>query len=146
MTEEEKQLTIEQIKAYRKMDELVLRGDLYRLMSPFTEEFFAEMLVSKDKTRAYVAGMRLRGTPLYKNRLFRLAGLDPDKTYRIEEIGVTAKGATLMNFGLLLPRIEEYESWAWNLPHKAIFSCQTIALAGFYLLTNASALIIMKRL
>lgn len=112
---EEKELVKGQTEAYYKTAELVLSGDLYRLINPFTEDYFCEMLVSKDKKQAYVAGERLRSVPLDKNRLVRLVGLDEGKTYRIEELGLTASGATLVRHGLLLPRIAEYESWTWHI-------------------------------
>ncbi|MDE7295642.1 MAG: GH36 C-terminal domain-containing protein, partial [Clostridia bacterium] len=73
---------------------------------------------SKDTKQAYVAGQRLRSVPLDKNNIVRLTGLDENKTYRIEELGFTASGATLTRFGVLLPRITEYESWTWHI-HEA---------------------------
>ncbi len=118
ITAEEKELVKAQIASYHKTADLVLSGDLYRLMSPFTEEYFCEMLVSKDKKQAYVAGQRLRSVPLDKNHIVRLTGLDGNKTYRIEELGLTASGATLARFGVLLPRINEYDSWTWHI-HEA---------------------------
>ncbi|MDE6273878.1 MAG: alpha-galactosidase, partial [Clostridiales bacterium] len=63
LSEEEKKEVKEQIKQYKKIDELVLKGDLYRLCNPFESNYFAMLLVSKDKSQAYVAGERFRGDP-----------------------------------------------------------------------------------
>lgn len=110
-----KQSAKAQVESYRAMDDLVLKGDLYRLMSPFTQDYFCEMLVSKDRARAYVVGERLRSVPVDHNRFVRLSGLDPKKRYYIEELQLTAGGDTLMNRGMLLPRIKEYESFVWHI-------------------------------
>ena len=40
MTDEERQLTKRQIESYKRTDELILKGDLYRLMSPFEKNYF----------------------------------------------------------------------------------------------------------
>ena len=70
-------------------NELVLRGDTYRLSNPFDGDYFCVALVSKDKTAAYVAlrlvigacghvtahsrrGIARRRTPLYLRALERV--------------------------------------------------------------------------
>lgn len=115
LTEEEKAEISAQIAGYRETEDLVLKGDLYRLSDPFGEDYFCEMLVSKDKTRAYVAGMRLRGAPVGRNRTLRLTGLAEDKIYRIEETGVRASGRALSRAGVFFPRLSEYDGWVWNI-------------------------------
>ena len=59
MTKEDKEKTKAQIAAYKEIDELILKGDLYRLSDPFEGKYFCEMVVSKDKSRAYVVGERM---------------------------------------------------------------------------------------
>ena len=115
LTEEEKARVKEQIRRYKQTHELVLRGDLYRLCNPFSDNFFCEMLVSKDKTSAYAAGMCLRGDPYASNRTVRLRGLDEKKTYAVQELGLTASGAALMQMGLYVPGSQEYDGWQWTL-------------------------------
>ncbi len=115
MSEEEKACAKLQIEAYRTIDELILKGDLYRLQNPFEDGLFCMMVVSKDKTRAYVVAERLRGYPVQKNRLLRLYGLDEKKRYRIRELGLTACGDTLCRLGAAVPYLEEYGSFVWNI-------------------------------
>ena len=115
LTEEEKQNVKEQIKAYRQIDDLVLKGDLYRLSNPFESNYFCEMLVAKDKVRAYVVGERFRGDPCDYDRILKLYGLDENKTYRITELNLTASGKALLNAGVLFPRLPDCGSWIWHI-------------------------------
>lgn len=115
LTEKEKEQIKKQIRDYRGIDELVLSGDLYRLIDPFGVERFAEMLVSKDKTRAYVVGECFRAEPCGHDRIMKLAGLNEDYEYEIEELGLTASGKALMNAGLTVPRLIDYDCWIWHI-------------------------------
>lgn len=115
LTEEEKQKVKRQVENYKEIDELVLKGDLYRLSDPFVSNYFCEMLVSKDKAQAYVVGVRFRGDPLDRNRLLRLYGLDESKTYFIKELNVTASGKAFMDAGVIFPRLPDCGSWTWHI-------------------------------
>lgn len=115
LSKDEKEQVKKQIRDYRGIDELVLSGDLYRLIDPFGVERFAEMLVSKDKTRAYVVGECFRAEPCGHDRIMKLAGLNEDYEYEIEELGLTASGKALMNAGLTVPRLIDYDCWIWHI-------------------------------
>ena len=115
LSEEEKMQVREQIKNYKQIDELVLKGDLYRLADPFKGNYFCEMLVSKDKSKAYVVGERFRGVPCDHDRVMKLRGLDEGKTYTIKELNVTVSGAALMGAGLFCPRLPDCGSWVWHI-------------------------------
>lgn len=115
LSEEEKEQVKEQIKNYKQIDELVLRGDLYRLADPFKGNYFCEILVSKDKSKAYVVGERFRGVPCDHDRVLKLRGLDESKTYTVRELNVTASGAALMGAGLFCPRLHDCGSWVWHI-------------------------------
>lgn len=115
LSEEEKVQVREQIENYKQIDELVLRGDLYRLADPFKGNYFCEMLVSKDKSKAYVVGERFRADPCDHDRVLKLRGLDEGKTYAIRELNVTASGAALMGAGLFCPRLPDCGSWVWHI-------------------------------
>ncbi len=77
---------------------------MYRLSNPFTTNYFCEIIVSKDKTKANVAGERFRGDPCDHDRILKLKGLDENKKYFIKELGVTASGKALMNADVYYPR------------------------------------------
>lgn len=118
ISEEEKKAAKAQIEAYYQVDDLILKGDLYRLKSPFGEGLFCMMVVSKDKTKAYVVAERLRAYPVHKNRLLRLYGLDENKRYRIRELSLSAGGDTLTRCGVAVPYLEEYGSFVWNIEEE----------------------------
>lgn len=115
LSEEEKMQVREQIENYKQIDELVLKGDLYRLADPFDGNYFCEMLVGKDKSKAYLVGERFRGDPCDHDRVLKLRGLDEGKTYAIRELNVTASGAALMGAGLFCPRLHDCGSWVWHI-------------------------------
>ncbi|MDE5896453.1 MAG: GH36 C-terminal domain-containing protein, partial [Clostridia bacterium] len=106
-----------QIAAYKRIEPLVLNGDLYRLSNPFGENYFCNMLVSKDKTQAYVVGEQLRAEPngYYKESYLRLTGLAEEKKYLIEELDITSSGAVFINFGVQLPHLPDYGSFVWHI-------------------------------
>lgn len=115
LSEEEKQEVKEQIKAYKQIDDLLLKGDLYRLSNPFESNYFCEMTVAKDKSKAYVVGERFRGEPCDHDRILKLCGLDENKIYRINELNVTASGKALMSAGVFFPRLPDCGGWTWHI-------------------------------
>ncbi len=115
LADDEKRQVKEQINNYMQIQDLVLEGDLYRISDPFVNNYFAEMLVAKDKSKAYVVGERFRGDPCDSDRIIKLRGLDANKCYHIKELDVTASGRSLMNAGLLYPRLPDCGSWTWIL-------------------------------
>lgn len=93
---------------------IVQQGDLYRLISPYDKTNFAsEMFVSEDGKDAVFFAYKINS---YMNQLFpsfRMAGLDPDASYRVEELlcdsdyrhtweGKVFSGRFLMETGLEL--------------------------------------------
>ncbi len=115
LSDEEKAQVKAQIANYKRIDGLVLNGDLFRLANPFETDYFCEMIVAKDKTEAYVVGERFRGDPCDHDRLLKLNGLDENKTYTIKELGVTASGKALMSAGVHYPRLPDCGSWIWHI-------------------------------
>ncbi len=118
LTDGERDEVRAQIRDYKSISELVLRGDTYRLSNPFDGDYFCVALVAKDKSAAYVVGERVHGVPCDYNRTLKIRGLDPDKLYEVEELGVTASGRTLDGMGVLLPRLPDFGAWAWHITEK----------------------------
>ena len=98
-TDEEKAAVKLQTAEYKKIQDLVLCGDLYRIDSPFDSGFFTEAVVSKDKSKAELICYRRFVSVNNEIKRVKMAGLDPDASYRLEETGITAKGSTFMNVG-----------------------------------------------
>lgn len=115
LDDEEKAAIRAQVSDYLDIEDIVLGGDLYRLCDPFNGNYFCEMLVSKDKSRAYVVGERHRGVPCDTDNVVKLVGLDPNGKYKIHELGITASGKTLAAVGVLLPRLPDYGGFRWVL-------------------------------
>lgn len=99
---EELALVKEQVDAYKDMQDLVIHGDLYRLNNPLEENLFAEIIVSKDKTRAHLTLMRPISIPNGEAIRVYPKGLDESKTYFIPELNLTLSGATIMRLGLIV--------------------------------------------
>lgn len=102
LTEDEIAEIKEQVKEYHKYYDVIHFGELYRLITPFENEFkVAWEFVSKDKKEALVTVVNIK-LP-YDNLFFlKLKGLDPEKIYEVEDSGETYSGAYLMNAGLNL--------------------------------------------
>ena len=88
---------------------------MYRLANPFESNYFCEMIVSKDKSKAYVVGERFRGDPCDHDRILKLNGLDENKIYTIKELNVITSGKALMNAGVNYPRLPDCGSWIWHI-------------------------------
>ena len=85
---------------YRKDEDLTLKGDLYRLISPESDKFCAYMKVSKDKKKAQLTFLEINATGFIESMVLRLKGLAPEKAYKNERTGEVFYGATLMNVGI----------------------------------------------
>ena len=90
-----------QVAEYRKDEELVLRGELYRLISPYESNYFAEELILPEKNLAKVVYFKfMENFNLPDPRLYPLA-LKADAKYLVPELGRTMTGSSWMNFGIV---------------------------------------------
>ncbi|MDR1369359.1 MAG: alpha-galactosidase, partial [Dysgonamonadaceae bacterium] len=98
---------------YNRLKKTILDGDLYRLVSPYDGNHMAMMCTDETKNKALLFAYDI--FPRYDEKIFhvKLEGLDPEKTYRVEEInlmpdaksslranGQTFSGDHLMKIGL----------------------------------------------
>ena len=104
-----------QIADYEKVADLLLQGDSFRLCNPFSGNYFAQMIVAKDKRAAYLCGVRTNGVPCDYDNFVALTGLSEELTYRIEELDVTASGTALTTIGVRLPRLPDFGAWTWHI-------------------------------
>ena len=104
-----------QIADYEKVADLVLQGDSFRLCNPFSGNYFAQMIVAKDKRAAYLCGVRTHVVPCDYDNFVALTGLSEELTYRIEELDVTASGTALTTRGVRLPRLPDFGAWTWHI-------------------------------
>lgn len=89
-----------QIAFMKENRELIQFGNFYRLRSPFETEQNAWMVVSEDRKKAIVGFYCLKARVSSIPGFLKLAGLDPDQSYRME--GKSYFGDELMNMGITL--------------------------------------------
>ena len=127
LSTEDKEFAKIAIKNYKNTRDIVMFGDLYRIISPYEGKgLYALMYVSKDKKRAIVFDycFEYEGRT-HNSQSLKLNGLDPNKQYRIKELNVekskfwgdnkTFSGNYLINEGIN-PKLEKmYESAVFNI-------------------------------
>ena len=96
----------EDIAAYRRIEDLVLNGDLYRMKNTAESNEFLVALVSKDRSRAYAVYYQALNP--HKNApQIRINGLDDRLLYLVEELNLTLYGDVLRLVGIQLPRMRQ---------------------------------------
>lgn len=111
MTDEDKAFARRAIADYKKIRPVVQQGDLYRLISPFDKSGYASLMyVTPEKERAAYFVYKMEQYHNMPTPAFKMAGLDPQKTYLVKELTVVGKpipqdgkqftGAFLMETGL----------------------------------------------
>lgn len=115
LTEEEKAEIKEQVKAYHKYYDVIHYGELYRLITPFENDFRASWeFVSESKEEALVTVVNMR-KPYDDFFILRLKGLEKDRMYEIEETGDVYSGAYFMNAGLNLTHRENSDGSSYTI-------------------------------
>ena len=113
LSDDEKAQIPEQIARWHSISHLIREGAQYRLANPFAPSGFAAqanadydawMYVSRDRTDALLTYVQITAEANMKSRRIKLAGLDPEMTYRFALDGTehTKTGAYLMQCGLLI--------------------------------------------
>ncbi len=100
LTAEDRRLVKEQVRDYHRYYDLIHYGDLYRIVSPWDNGYYAAWaMVSPDKTEMLFTLVNMRYYHCHK-RIIRLAGLDEKKLYKREDTGEVYSGAFLMHAGI----------------------------------------------
>lgn len=118
MLAEEKKLVKEQVKLYKEIREIVQFGELYRLLSPFEDQFTAWMYVTEDKEEAVVFFYKVLTIPNAPLLRFKLDGLNPEYNYMIQELDTPLSGEQLMGYGINVPTElgwGDYRSFMYHL-------------------------------
>ena len=121
MTEAEKDMCRKAIADYKRIRPIVQMGDIHRLVSPYDDRGYASMMyTSENLDKAVVYWWKIRNFYDEHFPRLRLAGLDPDRNYRVTELnridlkplafeGKTFTGRFLMESGLDIPLTNEPE-------------------------------------
>lgn len=126
--EEESNQIKAQIKQFKGYQRLIHDGDFYRLISPFESNETAWMVVSEDKTEVIVGWYQVLAKPNQAYQRVKLAGLDPDKQYVIND-GIIRYGKDLMSIGIVLG--ENFTGRAgefWSRPKPGDFHSRMLYL------------------
>ncbi len=115
LTEEERAQIKAQTAMYREISDIVVFGDFYRLINPFTENACAWMFVLPDKSRAFAVYVRQLAVPADPRNVLKCQGLDPSAVYRVRELGAEFGGDELMYAGLAIPPLLDFEAVSYTL-------------------------------
>ena len=109
--EKDREMIPAQVEMYHKYNDLVRRGDYYRIEN-FSENhgFDSWEVVSKDKKEVLVTCVQVLGRPNYHSRRIKLKGLEEDVIYKIEETGEVISGGALMYAGINVSLYGDYSS------------------------------------
>jgi len=115
MSDEEKDFCRKAIGTYKEIRPIVQQGDLYRLLSPYDKLGVASLMyVTPEKEKAVFYWWKTETFVNQQLPVVTMAGLDPEKTYRIKELnridnkplpfeGLSFSGKYLMANGLNMP-------------------------------------------
>jgi len=123
LTADELKFSQQALQNYARLKDLIWKGDLYRLVSPYEQERAVLMYVSADQAKSILFSYSLHPRAFNQFSAVKLAGLDPKKNYKIEEInkvsdsrsrfrsdGKVLSGDYLMKIGLSMPNNNELTS------------------------------------
>lgn len=108
MSEDELAEISEQIKYYKSIREIVHRGKMYRLESPFEGKYTSWEYVHGD--RAVVFAFIKNASINVCARRVRLRGLDANARYRMVSTGEVYSGGVLMNRGICVKQTTDYRA------------------------------------
>lgn len=123
MSDEEKDFAKRAIADYKTIRNTVQLGNQYRLISPYDDKGVASLMyVDPEREEAVFFAYKLKHYRYQKIPRFYMAGLDPEKSYRITELtipsddshshldGKVVPGRYLMEIGFEVPLGSEYAS------------------------------------
>ncbi len=99
--EEDRKMIPEQVRMYHKYNDLIRRGDYYRLANYSDNNIDdAWAVVSKDKSEVLVTYIQILQRPNCRSRRIRLKGLDENAVYTDMQTGESYSGSALMYAGI----------------------------------------------
>ncbi|GKX31622.1 alpha-galactosidase [Vallitalea longa] len=114
-SEEQINMVKEQIDFYKENRQIIQFGDFYRLMDPYEKNNGAWMFVSEDKTEAVLFYTTILAVPNPLDQQIRCKGLDEEYNYEIDGIEGVFGGDELMNLGLTIPELKDFESVRYKI-------------------------------
>ena len=125
LSEDDLAFCIKAVENYKRLGEVIMQGDLYRLVSPYDENRAVLMYVNPEKSKAVVFAYTLNSRYGEQFTPVRLQGLDPAKSYTIREINhyntsdkpheITLSGDRLMKEGFYVSPSNALSSRVYEL-------------------------------
>ncbi len=104
--QEDRDMIPGQVELYHKYNDLIRRGDYYRIASYRDNHFYdCYEVVAKDRSEALLFYIQVMNRPNYHSRIIKVPGLDDTRRYRVEGEERTYAGSTLRNAGLVIPNM-----------------------------------------
>ncbi len=100
LTEEELNIVKEQIKKYHELEDVIHKGDMYRIKSPYDDNIVSWEFVSEDGNTVIMAIYTIMGTVHAPYHKIKFKALDPDATYLNIDTNEQYDGDVLMTIGL----------------------------------------------
>ena len=91
-SEKELKFSQDAILNYKRLSNVIWQGDLYRLVSPYDENRAVLIYVNNAKNKAVLFAYTLNSRYGETFNRVKLQGLDPAKTYKIQEINILSEG------------------------------------------------------
>ncbi|MBQ8903222.1 MAG: alpha-galactosidase, partial [Oscillospiraceae bacterium] len=100
----------EQVTFFKSISEIIHKGDMYRLKSPFDSDFCFIQYISEDKSQVALFSCHKLMMPNPVPYFVKMTGLDPDAVYVDRETGVEYGGDYLMNIGVKRSPYDDFVS------------------------------------
>lgn len=127
-TDKEREFAKKAVSEYKRLRPVIQQGDLYRLESPYEHGGIVAslMYVTPDKSKAVFFAYKVRHMVGHNAQRIYMAGLDPNKNYRLTEINKTddgmkylsnqvVSGRVLMESGIEVSLNRDYTSRVFEL-------------------------------
>jgi alpha-galactosidase len=98
-----------EIAQYKRYQQDIHYGELYRLRSPYKGRTAAYEIVSSERVLVFI--MNIAGAPCQAPLRLKLQGLEPDKQYKGTDTGLGYEGRTLMGAGIPLDTRKDHTAW-----------------------------------
>lgn len=99
-----------QIVFYKKYRHVMQWGTCYRLLSPYSMKNCAMQFISEDKSTVIVFYFTIHTQPKDYSSRMKLMDLESEAVYREHESGLCYGGDMLMNAGLKIRDVRDFES------------------------------------
>jgi alpha-galactosidase len=88
MSEAEQTFCSNAVKNFKRLENVILDGDMYRLVSPYEKDHAAMAYVNENKDHAVLFAFDIHPRYAELTQPVKLQGLDPQANYKVEEINL----------------------------------------------------------